>query len=197
MCVYIHTSIHIYGATVPLFLNSCEGPQAVCMWLHRPRVNLWAFCLFELGRNHKRIPLRLRQIPLKTPAQWGGSFPESLFSPAWQEHTLHLATAKGHSASPKILPLHPFPRGWVGPTREFPQRNSWNFSMGSAVPSLGIVTWLQVLQNCLKWSNSTNSVSFQGASISVYSAGPALEPLWITVPRVLLNVPLQAGICTH
>lgn len=33
-----------------------------------------------------------------------------------------------------------------------------------------------VLQNCLKWSNSKNSLSFQGTSVSVCSAGPALYP---------------------
>lgn len=163
MCVYIHALPYIYmGATVPLwqsgFLNGWEGPQAVWTWLHRPRVNLWAFCLFQLGRNHKRIPLRLGQIPLKAKSQHG-SFPDAPFSPAWEEHSLHLATAR---TSPKILLFDPFPHGWVGSTqslefgREFPQRNSWNFSVESSIPSFGIVMWLQSGQ--IVWSGQTAKI---------------------------------------
>lgn len=173
MCVYIHTLPYIYkGAAVPLwqggFLNSWEGPQAVWTWLHRPRVNLWAFCLFELGRNHKRIPLRLGQIPLKAKSQHG-SFPHAPFSPAWEEHSLHLATARGPRTSPKILPLDPFPHGWVAPTQslEFGRNQGisteklWKLLRGVCCPFLWGCHVAAVRQNCLKWSNSKNCLSFK------------------------------------
>lgn len=122
MCVYIHALPYIYvGATVPLsFLKSWEGPQAVWTW---PRVNLWAFCILELGRDHKRIPLRLRQIPLKAKSQRGEEAPSQMLNfPSLGRAQFAPGHCKGPQDQPQNSPSCPL-SPWLSRTHVLFGRN--------------------------------------------------------------------------
>lgn len=103
-------------------------------------------------------------IESKVPAWRGSSFPDAPFPPAWEEHSLHLATGRAHRTSPKVLPLDPFPHGWVGPTWSLEFGRNQGISTkkllkvlcASAVTSFGIVMWLQSCKTV--WSGQTAKI---------------------------------------
>lgn len=190
MCVYIHALPYIYvGAAVPLwqggFLNSWEGPQAVWTW---PRVNLWAFCILELRRDHKRIPLRLRQIPLKAKSQRGEEAPsQTLNFPSLGRAQFAPGHCKGPQDQPQNSPSCPL-SPWLSRTHvvhketlEIPLWSLLSLPLGLSC-GCSLVKLSEVVKQ--------QKFSFQGSSVSVCSAGPAWDPLspWIAVPRVLLSV---------
>lgn len=160
-CVYIYIDTYIrvqqlFFCTVDS-LNSCEGNQSVYTLLHRHRVNLLALCLFQLGRSHKKIPLRFAQVssaiestvPVPDQRKHGEQTPSQMlhFSRAWEEQALTPRQQKGpqeqpqNACSPWVIRAHVACRVWweLGYFHKQSETSLYGSCRGSLLS--GIVMW--------------------------------------------------------